>query len=414
MSIKFNGRQSLAIVGLLFFLYNSCFPLAASAGDVLLSNLGSGQWQISVSGLSNVQGIDLLLGYDSQRLRGLTISTGAGLTGVLSAINDKVPGVIRLGAIASQPVPQNGVLLTLKSSVADSELVVTNFIVKTFDKAGKPVATTIRQHISNPDATPQSNDLPTELSDSHRLTTPATTVESRTNDATVTSRRTGIVTLPANTPTPAATSPLIATDATLPLPIPPASSMKAAAISIAGTVPASSGPEKRFHSQEDIVAVIEYLPKPWTVAAIKTVFLKPASACQVRQEPPVALADGKSRVKLYLPQTISKRKPDLAAQGIALGTVWETKGQEWQVDLVTKKDTWPATVLLLGEADLIRFAVVIVPVLSNVVSTTSDETTVPKIDFDGDGKVTATDAYLFVGNLLAQEKVPSARRNQSK
>ncbi|MBE0504554.1 MAG: hypothetical protein IBX46_10540 [Desulfuromonadales bacterium] len=46
--------------------------VTASAGEILLSQVGNGQWQVSASELKNVQALDLQLNYDPQRLSGLT------------------------------------------------------------------------------------------------------------------------------------------------------------------------------------------------------------------------------------------------------------------------------------------------------------------------------------------------------
>ena len=151
----------------------------------------------------------------------------------------------------------------------------------------------------------------------------------------------------------------------------------------------------------EIVTAIERLPQPWTVAAIKTIFLKPATASQVRQIPPVVLADGKSRVSLYLPKSLSQKTPTVGVQGCTLGSIWDARKQGWEVELVTRKDIWPAKALLLGEGDLIQFPVVIVPALA-ITHPTSDNATIPAIDFDANGSISALDAYLYVGNLLAR------------
>src|SRR5512133_1056084 len=89
------ARQPITVVGLLLLL-RLLSPITANAGEIVLSAVGNGQWQISATGLTNVQALDLDLRYDAQRLSGLTATTGAGLTGVMTAINDKSPGTLRL------------------------------------------------------------------------------------------------------------------------------------------------------------------------------------------------------------------------------------------------------------------------------------------------------------------------------
>lgn len=55
----------------------------------------------------------------------------------------------------------------------------------------------------------------------------------------------------------------------------------------------------------------------------------------------------------------------------------------------------------LVEGDLIQFPVVIVPPLA-ITPPASDNIAIPTVDYDGNGSITALDAYLYVGNLLAR------------
>ncbi len=372
-------RKPLPVVALLFLLILLCTH-PATAGEIILSG-GNGQWQINATGLSNVHSLDLELRYDPQHLAGLTATAGAGLAGAMTAINDNVPGSIRLGVASSQPLAQSGILLNLQSTAPDAELVVSRFTVKTVDADGQIVATTVRQQ------------LPTEtLTDNPK--------EQVVEPSIVTSRRAGTSggnIVPPGEPPYRPTPPNRE-----PLPI-PATTIAAAATSTTTAPPASSGAEKRFHSQEEIVRVIERLPQPWTVAAIKAIFLHPATDSQVRQIPPVALADGSSKIILYLPKSLSQQTPAVGVQGCILGAISDAGELGWEVELITSTDIWPAKALLAGEGDLIQFPVVIVPVLA-ITPPKEDSAPIPDLDFDGDGSITALDAYLYVGNLLARQE----------
>jgi hypothetical protein len=389
LELKQQGRQPFSVAALLLAFYLWLPTVVTSAGEILLSQIGNGQWQVSAADLKNVQALDLQLNYDPLRLSGPIVTAGSALTGAMSAINDKTPGLIRLGAASTQPLPASGILLKLQSSAPGAELLVSTFTVKVVDGDGKVVPTTIRQQL------PLAPSLP--LTPTESVTPP-----SEPQPLIVTPRRGGFVagsvTLPAGSslPTAKVSSPA------LPTSVP---EQRRAALSVSrqadATAPAFSGPEKRFHSQEEIVAAIGRLPQPWTVAAIKAIFLKPASASQVRQIPPVTIADGKSRVSLYLPKALSQKMPTVGVQGCTLGSIWDAGEQGWEVELVTRKEIWPATALLLGEGDLIQFPVVIVPVLA-ITAPASDDATIPSVDFDGNGYVTALDAYLYVGNLLTK------------
>lgn len=382
--------QPLAVMVLLLSLLS---PRPASAGEIFLSLVGNGQWQVNATGLTNVHALDLELRYDPQRLAALTVTAGTGLTGAMSAINDKVPGTIRLGVASTQALAPNGTLLNLQSSAPGAELVVSRFTVRTVDADGKALATTVRQSL--PALSPLSEIL-TELP-TVKITAPLTS----SPPSIVTPRHSG---------TSGGTVPPRAEELPAPpsLPeeevlLPPAATVATAVTNSATAIPASAGPEKRFHSQEEIVLAIERLPQPWTVAAIKAIFLKPATASQVRQIPPVVRADGKSKVRLYLPKALSQKTPTVGVQGCILGAISDAGDLGWEVELVTRADIWPAKALLLGEGDLIQFPVVIVPTLT-ITPPAGDKSPIPAVDYDGDGSITALDAYLYVGNLLARQE----------
>jgi hypothetical protein len=390
MHTKKQGRKlrlpQLAVF-LTFWLLLS--EVTAGAGEILLSQVGSGQWQVSYADIKNAQALDLQLHYDPQRLAGLTVTAGAGLTGAMSAINDKTPGLIRLGVASTQPLPASGILLKLQSSVPGAELVVKLFTVKIVDGDGKVAPATLRQQLP---LVPSLPPTPTE----------SVTPPSEPSPLMVTPRRGGFVAGSVTLPEGSSPATEKISPAALPTSVlepgraaPPVSGQAVTA------PPAFSGPEKRFHSQEEIVTAIERLPQPWTVGALKAIFLKPASVSPVRQVPPVALADGTSRVSLYLPKALSQKMPTVGVQGCTLGSIWDAREQGWEVELVTRKEIWPATALLLGEGDLIQFPVVIVPVLK-ITAPVNDHAVIPFVDFDGNGAVTALDAYLYVGNLLTK------------
>lgn len=390
-------RPPLAVIALL--LLGLLSPRPASAGEIVLSSVGNGQWQVNATGLTDVHALDLDLRYDSQRLSGLTVTAGAGLTGAMSAINDKVPGTIRLGVASTQPLAPSGTLLNLQSSTPGAELVVSRFAVKTVDADGKVVATTLRQELPTLSPLPETDaGIATEETPDPLTSSPISIVTSRHP------RTSGGTVLPLAEEIPA--PPSSPEEEQRPT---PAARVATAVTNSATAPPASSGPEKRFHSQEEIVLAIERLPQPWTVAAIKAIFLKPATASQVRQIPPVAFADGKSKILLYLPKSVSQKTPTVGVQGCILGAIADAGDLGWEVELVTRPDIWPAKALLLGEGDLIQFPVVIVPTLA-ITPPLRDNAPIPAVDFDNDGNITALDAYLYVGNLLARPE-PQPQHN---
>lgn len=394
---KKQSRPSLAVVVFVLFFALGWPTTAAFAGEILLSNVGSGQWQISSNALINIHVLDLTLRYEPQRLPAVTATVGSGASGGLTALNDKTPGLFRLGIASSKPLPASGVLLKFQSTSPGAELVVTQFTATASDGDGGPIAVTLRQQLPTPTSLPPTT-TETETVVATPENPPATTL-SPTGPTRLTRIVAGGVVLPGGEAT---SESLLSEHTTSVPPSLPVISREEKANKPALQPPAVSGPEKRFHSQEEIVTAIERLPKPWTIAAIKAIFLKPATIGKVRQEPVVVLADGKTGLRLYLAKTTSLKKPDIATQGVTLGAIWDAGALGWQVALVTQKNIWPAKALLLGDAELIQFPIVVVPALVNLPRPDNDDVVVPPVDFNGDGDMSAIDAYLYVGNLLVR------------
>ncbi|MBE0504067.1 MAG: hypothetical protein IBX46_08035 [Desulfuromonadales bacterium] len=70
----------MMVVALLFTFCLWASVIAAGAGEIVLSQVGNGQWQVNAVDLNNVQALDLQLNYDPQRFSGLTVTSGAALT----------------------------------------------------------------------------------------------------------------------------------------------------------------------------------------------------------------------------------------------------------------------------------------------------------------------------------------------
>ena len=394
------NRHPLAVVDLLLLLLTLLLPLKASAGEIVLSGVGKGQWQVRATGLANVHALDIYLGYDAQRLSGLTATAGAGLTGVMTAINDKTPGTIRFGVASMKPLAPSVILLNLHSTVSGAEMAVSQFTVETVDTEGKVVPTTIRQQLTA--LSPLS-----QISSKTLAETTATSTLS-TQPLIVTPRHGGAESGNENSSADSSATASTAEEAkvqTPPAPPPPvidhSGADESSTIGSTAIISAVTVAEKSFHSQEEIVTAIDRLSQPWTVAAIKTIFLKSATSTLARQQPPVVLADGKSKVSLFLLKSLGQNTPTVAVQGCALGSIWDAKEQGWEVEFITKKGVWPAKALLLVDDDLVQFSIVIVPVLA-ISPPQNDNAAIPSVDLDGDMSITALDAYLYVGNLLAQ------------
>lgn len=381
---------------ILTFLGIVLLSTSAHAASVRLLDDGGGRWRLDAEAFSDVASIDITLSYDPTGMNFASATPGTLLQGLLFADNLSQPGLLRIGAVGMSPVSGNGTLALLSTGTSPATLQIRSFSVRLHNPKGESLAVSTilpAPKAKEPDIVTEN---PTTATDEPGATTDeaATVAEGRTLSGTVSFRNDS--------------APLVAPRSAEPTSPPDVGQNRGTATAPNPlTSSAPSLPEKRFHAQQEIVKAIEQLPRPWTVAAIRAIFLAPATSSPVRQYPPVVVADGVSKVSLFLPRALSQISPAIGVQGCALGAVHDAEKEGWEIELITRKGSWPAKALLLGDRDLIQFPVVVVPRLT-IVPPATDNAFIPPTDYDADGSITALDAYLYVGNLLADEPSFSA------
>lgn len=377
---------------ILIFLGIVLLSASAHAASVRLIDDGGGRWRLDAEAFSDVASIDITLSYDPTGTNFTSATPDTLLKGLLFADNLSQPGLLRIGAIGTSPVNGYGTLALLSTGTSPATLQIRSLSVRLHNPKGESLA--VSTILPAPNA--KEPDIVTENPTTATVEPGTATAEA----ASIAERRTmsGTVSLRKDS------APLVA-PRSAELTSPPDVGQNRGSATVPTPRPSSAPalPEKRFHAQQEIVKAIEQLPRPWTIAAIRAIFLAPATATSIRQYPPVVVADGVSRTTLYLPKSLGKQKPSIGVQGCRIGSIEDAGEQGWAVELITVKGVMSAKALLLGDDNLIQFPVVIVTPIT-LLPTENKHAAVPSIDLDGDGRITGVDAYIYVGNLLAAER----------
>jgi hypothetical protein len=149
----------------------------------------------------------------------------------------------------------------------------------------------------------------------------------------------------------------------------------------------------------------------------------------IRQEPPVALTDGDTRVKVIIERPSSgKDAPNFALKGAKLESLKMEGNAAWVVEVLPNKGVYEATVTMLRDGTLTVIPLTVAPPLSaagkigeggklteadfNLFLNERGTEKAPRFDQNGDGKRDYIDDYIFTANFIV--KTPPTVKEKGK
>ncbi|HEY6872680.1 MAG TPA: cohesin domain-containing protein [Geobacteraceae bacterium] len=150
-----------------------------------------------------------------------------------------------------------------------------------------------------------------------------------------------------------------------------------------------------------------------------------------RQQPPLALSDGKSKVKVFVEiPPGGKTAPNFALKGAEYVSLKKSGDSAWVVEVLPTKGTFEATVTVLQDGTMRQIPLTVAPPLPAELKIGAagkltendfdlflkDRSTgkAPRFDLNGDGKRDYIDEYIFTANFLASldagKKSPEKQR----
>lgn len=387
---------------LLFAVLLLLLAAPCGAASVRLVAEAPGRFRLEGEGLSGVAALDLTLSYDPATLALQRVAPGPLLAGVLFAGNPASAGQVRLTAVSQVPIAGSGVLAILEGS--QPVAVTPRFLAlqcRLHDAAGHslPVQSLLPQASLIPDAgTSPETEVPVS-----QVSQGAAGSDVRGGFAGISRAEDIVVDTPGAQQEPEAFPP-------------PSRGTETAVLAKAGTVPAEpavatpshTAPtvEKLFRGAEPLIAALERLPRPWRLGAVRAAIGQAGQGSGYWLSPPLALADGQAVVRVTVPHSFSAQRPAVAIEGGRLLAVRSAWPEGWLVEAVGYPGSGGAELLLLGDRELLRVPLPLVPplILSAEWQGLAGDMELPAVDFDGDGRVTAADALLLVGNLPAVDE----------
>jgi hypothetical protein len=405
MMHSMNKKTILSVVILVFVL---TFGLGQTgfAATVAVTSSGNGVFVIQGLGLENVGGMDITLTYDTASLANPRFASGDLISGALNQVNDRVPGMVRLGVVRISPMQGTGVIGTLtfdrKGSSPGKILAVTaNFAIN--DKM-VPVASKL----------PDPGDAGASGSSANQNTNPNTGAAS--SGGTQPLPAGGAVVLGGGLVT-AETKDMAASAAsgtTQPADEPRdiAKASSGGLSSDAGGMTLSAEPSKKKVQQfKSVLDRFKKFRGERTSKAFLSLF-EQGEANGFTQDPPVALSDGKSAVKImFIVPASGTATPDFALRGARLISVKKDpeRSNAWVLEAQPEKGEYAASLIVSQGSVSLEYPMTLAPRIEpgqNKAGTMTEQDfslylTGKRRDVNGDGKRDYLDDYIFTANYIA-------------
>ena len=344
--------------------------------SLVISPSGNGLFTLQGVGLTDVQGIDATISYDSSTLSGPQVVQGGLIAGAMMVANPNVPGIIRIAVVKAVSISGSGIIATINfSNAAGGTGNILSLNANVINSRGARLD--VQTQIVNPVAGTGSSDSGS--------TTQSSTDATASNSTTGTGQHylgpAGAI-LPSESAVSVEQKP---SPMSSPDPQTPYSTKQGPTETAMEPVPenqnrpySSKSPTvtcKTVIHKSVLEAFREFKGKR-TLKALTTLFEK-ASIPGVRQEPAIALSDGKTRVKVYITiASTGKDAPNFAVKSAKLVSL-KRDNNAWIIETLPDRKTYDSSVI----------------VLDNGILTTIPLTVAPPIDLDT-GKINISDAIL--------------------
>ncbi len=425
MKIKVKTIISTGIIAILAAILGMCLPTPAFAvSTVTISSAGDGVFSILGTGIEGASAMEITVSYDTATLANPRVVEGPLIAGAMTATNSAAPGTVRLVVIRIAPISGSGIIAAMTfDRTGPSSGKITVLKAKLANAAGVPL--TAKAQIANP---------PDAVADA--------SASSQTQNASATAEvpQTSAGALAASTLLPrtaiAAAQPAEpkAEGALDLLPQGPSDVQPAARAADSGRDQAAKAQTADGPINKDVA------PAPVKTQAKNTIVQKSVlvrfqehhgdrtadtfvslfdqeNFIGFRQDPPVALSDGKTAVKVtFIAPPGNVTSSDVAVRGAKLLSLRKDpdNSNTWIVRLVPKKGQFQADITVLQGALNMVYPLTIAPKVNisfsrsgkvskadfNHYLMNNNAAGQPSPDFTGDGKRDYRDDYILTANYL--------------
>lgn len=403
------------------------FTLAAATITVEQSGVING------NGMDGTSGIELIINYDTSLLSSPTVTKGGLVAKGMLAANTVTPGVIRIAIISTTPFsgdgqiaainfasnagkggirPKSASILDTKGGMYTGVLTPATGTATAFTFPSTTADSTTTGLISEP-GVPFSQTAPSVQTQNPAPTqNPGSSTKGYTN--TVTIQTDTLQTIPESSTTNAAKSKdqentlLLRTQPeTVPHP--------QSAVSTDKSVEKTKDVPRQQVIFKSVAERFKAYIGDKSLPIMTALFSKEISQ-HIHQEPPTALSDGKSRIKIIVEiSTGSATSPNFALDNATILSVKKESGKNrrWIIEALPEVNTCKATLSIIAGEESFEYPLTVAPQLDNTLKTDQTAWTMflkdvgtpqkPHYDLNNDGVRDYLDEFIFVANHLARK-----------
>lgn len=421
-------RAATLIAAIVLSCVLSLPSTAPAVSSVSLSAAGEGKFLIEGAGVEQAAALQIDLYYDAAALTDPQVTAGSLISGAMMEVNASSPGALRMVIVRLTPVSGSGLIATVAFQQKGSGGSVQSLSAKLLDMNGVPLQ--VQAQISSSAAVSYQPDAGTSVASGSGGLPSGAGVQTansgpEASETTSSGSLTAIMVGPAGGAgaPPATAKQSVAGEEQKTGPSDP-EALDASKEDREGKGQPTDGAQDNFHeagaktregspiyAQKSVLDRFREYKGPRTAAALLSIFgYENMTGC--RQEPPVAISDGLSVVKMLFVSTPGARTAsDLAVMGARLISLKRSPDytNAWIAELIPERGTYQASIALSQGKLRMIYPLVVSPRIS--VSPGRSGVSVDvyvdyyrrdrRMDLNNDGKMDYLDDYVFAANYLA-------------
>jgi hypothetical protein len=398
------------------FIISICLPLTSFAmSTVTISSDGSGVFLLRGLGIEDASALEINILYDANTLANPRVVEGPLISGAMTAINQNLPGMVRMVIIRLAPIQGSGVIATLSFDRKGlSPGIITSMNARLANSRGAPLPAVAQ--ISNPPdlannaaTSSQDQNMATGTTTMPLLTEtpiPSTVVIAGLPSGAESSTKTADATLTGKTDSRQPSAPDSA-DAAVHEPGTRAQKTDRAA---ADDSKIPSVAKKAIYTQQSVLDRFKEYHGERTIANLVSLF-ENESMIGCRQEPSVSISDGKSITRVVFVSTPGANPAsDIAVMGARLISLKQDADNTntWIAELLPEKGTFRASLAISQGQMKMIVPLAVSPKIKAYHIRPSSWTEADfsyylkrqRADLNNDGKRDYIDDYIFTANYL--------------
>ncbi len=398
-----------------------------AASKLTISAAGNGVFILQGAGMEGTAALDITLNYDASTLANPKVEQGSLIYGAMMAANPNIPGIVRVAVIRTTPITGNGPILTFAfDRKGGSPGKITGLNIRLSDISGKPLQASVQ--VMNPAETAAASD---DASTQQKISAKDTSPPAEQPIIPSTSIIAGPVEKPEDTPLPKQEEPAA-------VPLEQGEPAKEPAVAKAeqpmqtggAEQPEKSAKGKTIYTQKSILELFRDFKEAKSPKALLALFDR-EPMIGFRQEPAVAMSDGKSAVRVtFISMTKAGSKPEVSLKGASLTALKkdDNNTNTWIAEAKPEKGIAAASLVVPQQNLTMEFPLLVAPKadpdMDRSGKVTDEDFALflkgPKgkklkgFDLNADGAVNYIDEYIFAANYLTALSNTKDKKAQGK